>query len=45
MQEQVGTCQQCGRALYCLDGFFYGIKENGVVLCFECKEQEEENEV
>lgn len=40
MQERVGTCEKCGKALYCLDGFFNGVKENGSVFCFECVEKE-----
>lgn len=45
MQERVGTCANCGKTLYCLDGFFNGVKEKGRILCFECKEKEERKDL
>ncbi|MFK2825676.1 hypothetical protein QYG89_08280 [Bacillus sp. B190/17] len=44
MQERVGVCDRCGKGLYCLDGFFNGIKEGGKIFCFECGEKEEQDE-
>ncbi|KKB36462.1 hypothetical protein [Bacillus thermotolerans] len=41
MQEKVGTCKNCGRTLYCMDGFFNGVKEDGATYCFECAEEKE----
>jgi len=41
MRELVGTCHQCGRDLYCLDGFFNGVKtEDRKTLCFDCADEE-----
>ncbi|WP_197090995.1 hypothetical protein [Bacillus sp. FJAT-27231] len=45
MQEPVGTCKKCGKALYCLDGFFNGVKESGAVFCFDCSEEEEKDQM
>ena len=43
MRERVGECSVCHKPLYCLDGFFNGIKkENGEVICFDCDEPDEE---
>lgn len=44
MREFIGNCADCGKDLYCLDGFFYGIltKENNI-LCFDCHENREKN--
>ncbi|NQD68355.1 hypothetical protein HP456_20820 [Bacillus haikouensis] len=45
MKEHVGYCDCCGKALYCLDGFFNGVKtDSGKNLCFDCDEQEEKKE-
>jgi hypothetical protein len=42
MKELVGYCNRCGKPLYCLDGFFNGVKiDSGKSLCFDCNEQEE----
>ena len=41
MEELVGICHQCGKNLYCLDGFFNGVKtEDQKTLCFDCAEEE-----
>lgn len=46
MKEQVSTCKRCGKALYCLDGFFNGvITDDGSTWCFECNEKEERNQI
>ncbi|ETI70042.1 hypothetical protein [Neobacillus vireti] len=40
MQELIGTCKCCEKEIFCLDGFFNGVKtkekEN---YCFECYEK------
>jgi hypothetical protein len=42
LKELVGTCFQCGNKLYCLDGFFNGVKtEDQRILCFDCAEKED----
>ncbi|MEW9668045.1 DUF6306 domain-containing protein [Ammoniphilus sp. 3BR4] len=42
MKEQVGSCIRCKKDVYCTDGFFNGIiLENGNILCFECKENDQ----
>ena len=42
MMELVGSCQQCGKNIYCLDGFLNGVHtKNGRVLCFECEDKED----
>ncbi|MBM7585157.1 hypothetical protein JOC86_001699 [Bacillus pakistanensis] len=43
MKELVGHCKRCQKEIYCLDGFFNGIKLNdGQLLCFACEEKQEE---
>ncbi|WML47747.1 hypothetical protein RCG23_20750 [Neobacillus sp. PS3-34] len=40
MKELVGLCSQCGKEVFCLDGFFSGIvTEDKKILCFECDEE------
>jgi hypothetical protein len=42
MKELVGYCDRCEKPLYCLDGFFNGVKtDSGKSLCFDCNEEEE----
>lgn len=42
MKEWVGSCQVCGKDIFCLDGFLNGVHtKDGVVLCFDCEETEE----
>ncbi|WLR51022.1 hypothetical protein LC040_17710 [Bacillus tianshenii] len=41
MRELVGKCEQCGKEIFCLDGFLNGVKEDGKLLCFECDEKDE----
>jgi hypothetical protein len=37
MEEYIGNCEECGKKLYCLDGFFNGIAEEGkAIICFDC---------
>jgi len=40
MEELVGTCSQCGKQVYCRDGFLDGIvMSDKTVLCFDCEEE------
>ncbi|SDD79013.1 hypothetical protein SAMN04488126_101100 [Bhargavaea beijingensis] len=41
MRELVGTCESCGRDVFCLDGFLNGVSEAGRLECFECADREE----
>ena len=44
MKELVGTCCECGKNLYCLDGFFNGVlTEEKQTICFGCVEQQEKS--
>lgn len=37
MKELVGQCRDCGKDVYCRDGFLDGVvQENSSVLCFAC---------
>ncbi|WP_424237486.1 hypothetical protein [Bhargavaea ginsengi] len=38
MRELVGTCESCGKDVFCLDGFLNGVSEAGRLECFECAE-------
>ncbi|WP_274364539.1 hypothetical protein [Paenibacillus thermotolerans] len=39
MRELVGECKQCGRAVYCENGFLGGtVLEDGTLLCFDCED-------
>ncbi|WP_257008220.1 hypothetical protein [Bacillus sp. FJAT-45350] len=41
MIENVGTCFHCKKNIYCLDGFFNGMKqEDGNIICFDCYERD-----
>ncbi|MEH7441638.1 hypothetical protein V7201_04795 [Bacillus sp. JJ1122] len=41
MKELVGSCEQCRKEIFCLDGFLNGVHTlDGRVLCFECEEKE-----
>lgn len=38
----MGNCSSCGKAIYCLDGFFNGvILEDSMIVCFDCDESEQ----
>ncbi|WP_010530347.1 hypothetical protein [Lentibacillus jeotgali] len=39
MRELIGECQQCGKNVYCENGFFDGVQENGKLLCNECADE------
>ncbi|MCQ6276581.1 hypothetical protein JMM81_16840 [Bacillus sp. V3B] len=44
MKELVGTCCECGKNLYCLDGFFNGVlTAGGKTICFDCTKQKEKS--
>ncbi|WP_179860909.1 hypothetical protein [Bhargavaea cecembensis] len=36
MHELVGTCEACGKDVFCQNGFLNGVSEGGKLLCFEC---------
>ncbi|WP_169823963.1 hypothetical protein [Bacillus marinisedimentorum] len=43
MKEFVGKCDQCGKDIYCLEGFLNGVKDDsGKLLCFSCADGEGE---
>ncbi|MFD1361548.1 hypothetical protein ACFQ4A_07750 [Lentibacillus salinarum] len=39
MRELIGQCQSCGREVYCENGFFDGVQENGRLLCYVCADE------
>lgn len=41
IKDLVGNCQQCGKNVYCLDGFLNGVHEDGKLFCFNCVEKED----
>ncbi|MGC4375369.1 hypothetical protein WD019_00315 [Fictibacillus sp. Mic-4] len=46
MKELIGNCSLCGKAIYCLDGFFNGVyQEDGKIVCFDCFEEIEGGQV
>jgi hypothetical protein len=44
VKELVGSCNCCGKEIFCLDGFLNGVHKEGKVLCFECEKEEENKE-
>lgn len=45
MRELVGTCRECGKAVYCENGFLNGILLPGhEYLCYPCDEAKKERE-
>jgi hypothetical protein len=40
MKEIVGSCVDCHKDVYCMDGFLNGVKEDGKLLCFDCADEE-----
>ncbi|MFC5629018.1 hypothetical protein ACFPTR_09045 [Aliibacillus thermotolerans] len=41
MQEYVGTCEQCHRPIYCMDGFLDGVvTDEQTLYCNSCAEQD-----
>jgi hypothetical protein len=44
MKELVGSCYECGKNLYCLDGFFHGVyTDEQQTLCYDCSGQKEKS--
>ncbi|GAB3064272.1 hypothetical protein [Virgibacillus ainsalahensis] len=43
MRELIGTCDSCGKNIYCEDGFFDGEQISGKLLCNECFAEEQKN--
>ncbi|WP_230309241.1 hypothetical protein [Planomicrobium sp. YIM 101495] len=39
MRELIGTCKDCGKEVYCENGFLNGTHEDGELLCFSCAEE------
>ena len=44
MRELVGPCANCGKDVYCRDGFLEGSYVNGKLFCMECAEENEEKQ-
>lgn len=45
MNEYVSKCADCGKKLYCLDGFFNGVlTENNETLCLDCADNKKISE-
>ncbi|WP_200816479.1 hypothetical protein [Salirhabdus sp. Marseille-P4669] len=44
MEEVVGSCQVCGKTVYCMDGFLDGVNEHGKLKCFNCAEDSDKKE-
>ncbi|HLR68045.1 MAG TPA: hypothetical protein VK105_13105 [Virgibacillus sp.] len=43
MRELIGTCQHCGKNVYCENGFFDGDQKDGALLCNYCAEEQEKS--
>lgn len=42
MRERVGDCKQCGKPVYCNEGFLNGVVlEDRTLVCFDCAEHSE----
>lgn len=42
MRERVGDCKQCGKEVYCNEGFLNGVVlEDRTLVCFDCAEPSE----
>ncbi|WP_261132535.1 hypothetical protein [Bacillus sp. Marseille-Q3570] len=39
MKEYIGKCEICNKPIYCMDGFFNGIKTKTGVRCFDCDKE------
>lgn len=44
MKELVGNCCECGKKIYCLDGFLNGVVEAKKIFCFDCIELSKKEE-
>lgn len=45
MKEFVGTCKDCEKEIYCLDGFINGVvlEDKKGILCFDCAEENQDD--
>lgn len=43
MKELVGSYNECGKEIYCLEGFLNGVSDHGKLLCFECEKNTQED--
>lgn len=41
LKELIGVCEGCGKEVFCEDGFFDGVVEEGRLLCNHCAEKSE----
>ncbi|WP_255259783.1 hypothetical protein [Lentibacillus sp. CBA3610] len=41
MRELIGECRSCGKNVYCENGFFDGVHEDGKLLCYDCADEKE----
>lgn len=39
MVELIGPCSNCGKDVYCRDGFLEGVYTDGELICLECEEE------
>ncbi|MFD1039067.1 hypothetical protein ACFQ3N_11800 [Virgibacillus byunsanensis] len=39
VRELIGQCETCGKNIYCENGFFDGVHEDGSSLCNSCAEE------
>ena len=44
MRELIGPCSNCGKDIYCRDGFLDGVYVKGELLCFDCAAEQEKEE-
>ncbi|WP_170150252.1 hypothetical protein [Oceanobacillus halophilus] len=38
MRELIGLCHNCRKEVYCVNGFFDGVQEDGVLSCRSCSD-------
>ncbi|EIJ83807.1 hypothetical protein MGA3_00870 [Bacillus methanolicus MGA3] len=45
MKEFIGFCSECGKQIFCLDGFLNGVVSDDKkrLYCFQCSEKKKEN--
>ncbi|MGM0896793.1 MAG: hypothetical protein ACQEV0_02780 [Bacillota bacterium] len=39
MRELIGPCSNCGKDVYCRDGFLDGVYIDGELICRDCAEE------
>lgn len=44
MRELIGNCTQCGKNVYCLDGFLNAVYRKNQLICFDCIDPDEQEE-